>query len=319
MTGVTGTNDRYLRAGVAIPIAMKQMEPNLVFTNMIPAIKEDQNAFMYIANETNKSSDAKKKTPPLAEIGGKFPELDYTRPTLTAGLLESNGFSIRLLHNVVKQKIQGANEIMKAYETAGFWLAEWVNNAQVTALTAGATTPTWTPTAVWSGTATPVEDLRLLKYQMRRKGYPYRLTDVFLHTDNFGELEGYLTSMDINSVKQERIYGMPGGTGDTIRIPIAGCNVTALDDGITEGYVLGVDGNRLGAETHYFIDPAFSVAKVSYTTIEDSKEVRKVAPNIGVHFRSYTEDESLDTILQFWVEQKTVVTQPYSILYDNGI
>ena len=317
---VSGTNDRWLRAGVAIPAAIKVMEPNLVFTNMIKAIREDKNSFMYIESVPNKSSDAKKKTPPEHLIGGKFPELDYTRPTVTAGLMESNGFSIRLLYDVIQQKIEGANEIMKAYEVAGYWLAEWVNNAQAAAMIAGATTPTWTPTD-WGtpATATPVEDLRKLKYQMRREGYPYRLSDVFVHINNLAELEGYLTHMDISAVKQQSIYGVPGGTGDSINIPIAGCQVTGLASGITEGGVLGLDGARLGVETHYYLDPGHSVMRASYRTIENGVEVTKNAPNVGIHFRTWEDNETLDQILQFWVNQKTVVTQPYSVLYDTGI
>lgn len=315
---VSGTNDRYLRSNVAIPIAYEKMEPNLIFGDIIKNVKEESNAFIYSYDSAGKSGDSKKKTPPTHTIGGKFPELDISRPSVTSGLLDSNGFSIRLKREVVRQAA-GRNEIMRAYETAGFWLAEWINTQQISAMTSGATTPTWTPTAVWSAAnATPVEDLRLLKYQMRREGYPYRLTDCYVHTDNYGELEGYLASVDINATKQNTIFGTPSAT-DKVYIPIAGCNVTGLDSGITEGYILGMDRNNPGAETHYYVDPEFSIVKVPYKTLENGNVVSKSVPNIGIHFNQYTENDSHDTIMQFWVEQRTVVNRAYALLYDSGI
>jgi hypothetical protein len=315
---VAGTNDRYLRSEVAIPIAYEKMEPNLIWGDIIKNVKEESNAFIYQYDSTGKSSDSKKKTPPPQTIGGKFPELDISRPTVTSGLLDSNGFSIRLTREVIRQAA-GRNEIMRAYETAGFWLAEWINNAQITAMTGGATTPTWTPTTTWdSATATPVEDLRKFKYCMRREGYPYRLTDVYIHVDNYSELEGYLASLDVNAPKQQSVFGMPA-SGDSVYIPIAGANIHGLDSGITEGYVFGMDRNNPGAETHYYVDPQFSIVRVPYSTIVNGSKVSKSVPNIGIHFSQYTEDDTHDTVMQFWVEQRTVVNRAYALLYDSGI
>ena len=38
-----------------------------------------------------------------------------------------------------------------------------------------------------------------------------------------------------------------------------------------------------------------------------------------IRFNQWTEKGSEDQILRFWVEHKTVVTEPYAALYDNGI
>lgn len=316
---VSGTNDAYLRSDVAIPIAYKKMEPNLFWLDFVVPKAEESNAFMYQYDSTGKSGDSKKKTPPPYTQGQVFPEIDKSRRTTTAALLESNGFSMRLPREVIRSN-KMESEVTECYETLGFWLAEHINTEISSALTSGATTPTWTPTD-WGtpATATPVEDLRLLKYQMRREGYPFRMTDAVVHTTNFGELEGYLTSLDVSATKQEKIYGMPGDRGDSIYIPIAGCTLTGLDSGITEGAILAADRNNPAAELHYYVDPKFGQPKVSYLTMVDGKEQVKTVPNIGMHFSQYEEPDTHDTILQMWVEQKTVVTKPYGLLYDTGI
>lgn len=316
---VSGTNNAYLRADVALPLAYAKMEPNLFWLDFVTAKAEDSNAFMYMYDSTGKSSDTKKVTPPPYTQGSQFPEVDRSRRTTTSALLESNGFSMRIPREVIRSN-KMESELVECYDTLGYWLGEHINTQISTALTAGATATTAATGDAWSAaTATPVEDLRLIKYDMRREGYPFRLTDCMVNTDNFAELEGYLTSVDINATKQQQVYGMPGGSGDSIYIPIAGCNVTGFDSGITEGDIICADKNNPAAELHYYVDTAFSQPRITYRTVVDGKETTKTVPNLGLHFSQYEEPDTHDTILQMWVECKTVVTKPYGVLYGNGI
>ncbi len=317
---MSGTNDWYLRKEIALPVAFEKMEPNLFALDLIRAVPEDDASFVYRYNDTSVTGDSEQETPALHEVGADMPEINFSRPVTASELLKMRGFSVRVPRQVVRQS-SGKNEIMKAYENAGIWLADWLNTKILSRLTAGATTPTWSPTSAWSeiATATPVEDLRKLKYQMRREGYPFRLTDVIVNTDNFAEFEGYLTAMDINSVKQERIYGMPGGNGDSIYVPIAGCNLIGVDSGISEGYLLGLDKVNPGAEFHYFVDSAFGTTKIAYPTMEDGKKVTKTVQNFGIHFDQFREPGSKDTLLQFWIEGETVITNAYAYQYASGI
>ena len=314
---VSGTNDRFLRKEVAIRLAYERMEPDLVWTNFLPTIQEQTNAFMYMYDSTGKSADTKKEKPARYTQGGAFPELDRSRKITASELTKSNGFSMRVGREVVRSASTGVNEIMDCYNYAGYWLAEYINTSIITALIAGATTPTWTPTAVWSdATATPVEDLRLLKYCMRREGYPFRLTDAFVHIDNFKEYEGYLVNFPM-TIGQQSLFGLPDGT-DAIKTPI-GATLRGLDSGITEGGILGVDVNNPAGEIHYYNDPAYTMATFSYKTMENGSPITKSVDNIGIHFKQYEESDTHDTIMQFWIENKVVVTKPYGILYDTGI
>lgn len=317
---VSGTNDWYLRKEIALPIAFEKMEPNLFALDMITAVPENDASFVYQYNDTSITGDANKEKPALHQVGGDMPEINFAYPSTASELLKMRGFSVRIPRQVVRNA-SGKNEIIKDYEKAGVWLADWLNVKIISKLTAKATTPTWSPTAEWSNTATatPVEDLRLLKYQMRREGYPYRMTNAIVHTDNLAELEGYLVEMDISAAKQERMYGVPGGNGDSIYVPIAGCTVTGVDSGMTEGNILALDKNNPGAEFHHYTDKEFGTARIVYTTMENGQKVTKNVQNFGIHFDQFREDGSKDTILQFWIEGEVVVTDPYAYLYDTGI
>ena len=316
---VSGTNDRYLQSKVALPLIYKIMEPNLIWLNMTHQIKEDTNAFMYQYDSTGKSADSRKETPPKHAMGTRFPELDRSRKATASGLTKANGFSMRIPRAVIRSPA-GKNEIMDDYEYAAYWMAEWMNTNILNALTSGASTPSWTPTATWDdGASAPVDDLIWLDAAMDQEGYPFRMTDAYINKQCWYELKGYLTNVDVGDAKQKAMYGVPEITKDIIRVPVVDADIHKVMSGMSDGYVLALDRNNISAETHYFIDTKFSQAKVTYETVVDRKPTKVTVPNLGIHFKQFEENETSDTILQFWVENATVVTKPKGLLYDNGI
>ncbi len=315
-----GTTDFWLKQGTALRLLYEVAEPYLWATKFVRPIKDDQDAFTYRYQDTSKSADPKKKQPAHAMIGGDFPEIDLSRGKVGSGITEARGFQVRIKRSAIRNQPKGIDEINRAYKAAGFWLADYINTSIITAITAGATTPTWTPTAVWSdGSATPVDDLIRLEACMEREGYPYALTDVLVEKTNWYELKGYLTSVDISDAKQRGLYGVPVIGKDTIRVPVVDADVLKCKSGLTEGYVLGLDRNNPAAEYHYYVDNKFGTAQVQYETIIDGKRQMVTADNLGVQFETYEEQGTHDQILRFWVENKVAVTEPYAALYDNGI
>jgi len=316
---VSGTNDRYLQKGVAFPMIYEVMEPNLIWGGMTRHIKETTNAFMYQYDSAGMSGDSKKKTPPKLTISARFPELDRSRKSTASGLLESNGFAVRISREVIRSEA-GKSEIMEAYETAGFWMAEWINTNILTALVAGATASASAPTATWDQTtATPVDDLIGWDSDMDREGYPFRLTDAFTNKTCWYELVKYLTAIDISDEKQKTLYGVPEVYKDRVHVPVVATDVHKVMSGMTDGNILMLDRNNPAAETHYYVDTAYSQAKVTYQTVVDRTPMDVTVPNLGIHYKQYEEEDSHDTLLQFWVENKTVVTKPYGLLLDTAI
>ena len=314
-----GTTDFFLKQGTALRLLYEKAEPLLFATQFVRPIYDTTNAFTYRYDNVGKASDPKKKKPAHAMIGGDFPEIDMSRGSVGTNLTESRGFQIRIKRSVIREEPKGVSEIQKAYDFAGFWMAQWINDDVLAAIKAGATTPTWTPAAAWSAaTATPFEDLRKFKNTMKREGYAYRMTDILVDNTNYEELEGYLAGIDVNEFKSKMIYGVPVLNEDTIDIPLVG-KVTGVMSGMTEGYCLGLDRNNPCAELHYYVDSKFGTKTVSYETVIGGKKQMVKADNIGFHFDTWEEVGTKDTILRFWVEDKVVVTEAYAAMYDNGI
>lgn len=315
-----GTTDFFLKQGTALRLIYERAEPLLFATKFVRPIKDDKDSFVYRYDSTGMDADTKKKKPGHAMVGGDFPEIDMGRGTYSAGMTDARGFQIRIKRKTIRDEPKGIAEIQRAYKIAGYWMARFINDDTLTAITSGATTPTWTPTAVWSAAgATPVDDLIRLESQMDREGYPYALTDVLVHKTNWYEFKGYLTSADINEAKQRLIYGIPEIRKDTIHVPVVDADIWKIKSGITEGYVLGLDRDNPCAELHYYVDNKFGTATVQYETIVDGKKQMVTADNIGFQFYTYEEQATNDQILRFSVEAKTVVTEAYAAMYDSGI
>lgn len=315
---VSGTNDKWLRKEMALPILYAKMEPALIWQNYVRMVPEEDDAFLYRYNDVSMTDDTKRKEPPMHESGALFPELDYTRPETGAAMTESRGFSMRIPRKVIR-RVGGANEIMKAYEVAGFWMATFVNTAIGAALVAGATSASWSP-AVWSGSAAPLDDLLdFVSVINDREGFDYRVGEILLEKVNYGELQRYLMDIDLAEFKQKSLYGMPEVKRDALYIPVLDATIRKVKSGLTHSYVLGVDVDNPGGEYHYYNDPDFATAKVSYDTVIDGKKATQTVKNIGIHFDQFQEKYSKDTIIQFWYEGKAVVTQPYALVYGNGI
>jgi hypothetical protein len=315
-----GTLDFYLNQGTALRMIYEKAEPYLFWTQFIRPVQETSAAFIYRYDSVGMDSDPKKKKPAHVMIGGDFPEIDMSRPSITSAMTESRGFSVRIKRQVIREEPKGVSEVTRAYQFAGFWMARFLNDNILAAIVAGATTPTWTPTAVWSAaTATPVDDMIRLEAQMEREGYPYALTDVMVHKDNWYELKAYLTSVDINDAKQRMMYGVPEIKKDQMTIPVVGADIWKVKSGLTEGYALGLDRNNPCAEMHYYVDSKFGTDTVSYNTIVNGVPTMQTAANLGFHFEQIEDPNNHDTIMKFWVESKAVVTEAYAALYDNGI
>lgn len=314
---VTGTLDRWLQPGVVLRTVYSRLVPNLIFTDLVTKFKEKDPTFMYAYNDYSMSTDPKKKTPPLAKIGGLLPELDYTRESVTSAATQSRGFAIRLKHDLLLKREKAAQEIQKANLRAGFWMAELINSQILTAMEAGATTPTWTPTAIWSAaTATPIMDLEKFGEQFTtNEGYTYHFTDAFVYKTNWHELHRYVLDYD----NRYLVGGIPKIDGDIIYIPSLNLKVHKMMSGISDGTIMGIDSTNPVSEYHYFNDPEYSTTNVSYETVVNNKKTSKTVSNMGIHFDKVKENDTKDYLLQYWYQAKTVVTNALGILEDTGL
>jgi hypothetical protein len=319
MTNLEGNLDFFLDQGTALRLIYEKAEPYLWAMGFVEPIKDDKDEFSFAYNSAGMDADSKKKKPAHVRIGGDFPEIQMSRGSYDTRLKSARGFSVRIKHQTIRDEPKGIDEVQRAYKTAGYWFARFIQDEIVTALTAGVTSLSWSTSGVWSGAARPIDDLILLEEAMETAGYEYALTDALIHKTNFFELKRYLTGVDVDGTKLRDLYGVPVVHKDRMRIPVIDSDIIKCGSGISEGYILGLDRNNPAAEYHYLIDPQFGTAKVQYNTVVDGKKQLVTADNIGLHFDTWVEKGKEDTILKFWAEEAVVVTQPYAGRYGSGI
>jgi len=316
MPEVSGQNEKFLQKEFVVPKVFEIMNPYLAFLPMVEKVKADSRAVQYKKEEYSDSTDPKKEKPRKRTAGSDWTYVDISQMSIDSALLQKTGFAVRIDEDAI-DSVQGVDEIKRAFRKTGFWLAEDFNTKMGAQITNDATTPSWTPEYEWSADeATPVEDLRKLKYEMKREGYPYRLTDTFVNMDNMEELEGYLVGLDVPDGKQNAAYGKPViNPDDTIDIPVSG-RVHGLQSGIDEGDILAMDRNNPGATLFYNNSSRYATKTIRY---RGSDGKWKEIDNFGFNFHKYTDPESHDVIMQFWMDTVTVVKEPYSILHKSGI
>lgn len=336
---VSTNNERFLTKPVALGEIVKYLAPQLFFVGLvngngngqvvggnsiIPAIRDETDSIAYLKHDYNIVDDPKRETPAERVSGTRFPEIDYTKPTLATDVMKSNGFQIRLPRSVIRASSAGsAEEIRSAFETAAYWAGYLINSEIPTALAAGANTTTsyFSPAAEWSNSAAaaPVKDLRNFKRDYEQKDQPFVLTDVLSNEQNFWEMEDYLDDVDITDMQREKIFGTPVVNERSIRVPSVG-TIHNVGDDVTEGYLMGIDRNHSAAEYHYYIDEKYSQAKVSFETKIGDTVKRVQVNNIGLHYKSFEDTQDTDdTIMRVWLERTTIVKRPYGILYANGV
>ena len=316
MVQISGTNERFLQKEAVLSEIMRIMDPELVFLGVIPYVDSGGENPTY-GIKASKSSDAKKQTPRLKTPSSRFPEVEITRITKRSAVLSEEGLSIRLDKDAIQKKA-GIDMIMDAFQTVGYWVAEYMNTGIYSTLDAGSTDSGITVSGVWSATtSTPVDDARAFKNSMKREGYPYRMTNMYVNMDNFEEMEIYLAQSDI---AKYRDAADAIGNGDEMVLPMAGKPVMrGMFSGITEGDIMGLDKNHPGATLFYHNDPLFSVPQIAFEVIENGKPTTKQVQNFGLSTHRYFEDDTHDTVIQVWMDYTVVVKDAYSIITENGI
>lgn len=333
---VSGTNDKYLKKPVALGKVYEYMQNYLFFVPLvngtgqimggnpiIPAIPEETDAFAYLKDKYNLTNDPKKELPPEWASGSGLPEIDRTRKESATGVLKANGFKLRLPRAVIRNSSAGSMvEINDNYATAAYWISELINTKIQNTMVEGANTSTnyFNPSHEWSdeSNADPIGDLMDLGRDIKSDENIFRLTDVLSNKANFYELTNHLVKIDATDLQRTRMIGIPTVSQDVINVPMVG-DVHDFKNSITEGNLLGLDRMHPAAEYHYYIDSEFSQARVTYDAVVDNKPQRVTVDNLGVHYNTYREDDTKDQIMEFWVEQATIVKKPKGLIYGSGI
>jgi hypothetical protein len=318
MTQVSGTNEKFLTREFIVPKIFQILSPNLFWLDLVNKTKTDSRSITFKKETYSDADDPKKK-----KTRARTPSAQWTYVGLSGfetdnAVLGKNGFAMRIDENAIDYT-EGIDEIQRGIRKMAYWLGEDLSARIGGDIVAGATTPSWSPAAPWSDVdnRTPVEDLRLFKKTMRRPGYAYRLTDTIIHLDNLDELEGYLLALDANQDIRAKAYGYPEINGDSINVPIVG-NIQGVENGIPEGAILGLDRNNPAATMWYNNSPRYATKQISYDIYDSNgNKQKKTINNFGFNFNQYTDPDTHEVVLQMWFDIKTVVNEPYGVIYKS--
>lgn len=318
---VTAPNEEFLTKRFLIPKMYEIMNPLLAWTDIFPQVRATAPVVAYKQEITSDSGDTKKERPKLMTTSGQWTYVEISQFTMKAANLNKRGFAIKIDQDALDY-VEGVDEIQRALRKTGYWIAEDYNTRISTEIANSGTdlAGDWTPAAEWSdANAAPISDLEDLEDAFIREGYPYRLTDVFVHKDNFKELKKYLTSLDINQYKQEKLYGTPNnGNRDTLEIPVVGTTVHRLLSGISEGSIIAIDRNNPGITIFYNQSPRYSAMSGTYETMQNGQKISK-SLSYGFNMNKYFDNETHQTIIQMWYDNVPVTIEPYAIAIDTGI
>jgi hypothetical protein len=318
---VTAPNEEFLTKRFLIPKMYEIMNPLLAWTDIFPQVRATAPVVAYKQEITSDSGDTKKERPKLMTTSGQWTYVEISQFTMKAANLNKRGFAIKIDQDALDY-VEGVDEIQRALRKTGYWIAEDYNTRISTEIANSGTdlAGEWNPAAEWSdANAAPISDLEDLEDAFIREGYPYRLTDVFIHKDNFKELKKYLTSLDIDQYKHEKLYGTPNnGNRDTLEIPVVGATVHRLLSGISEGSIIAIDRNNPGITIFYNQSPRYSAMSGTYETMQNGQKISK-SLSYGFNMNKYFDNETHQTIIQMWYDNVPVTIEPYAIAIDTGI
>jgi hypothetical protein len=327
---VSGVLKPYLRKEVALADMYPVLASKLLWLmpengNFVRRVETTSDAITWLKQTYTPSTDPKKELPTDRVPGTGFPEIDRTRLTEELVNLKEKGFRLRIPKKVLNDVPKAKAEIQDNYDYAAYILAEKVNTDMYADIIAQANTSTsrFSPAETWNnagGTADPILDLTHLTQDADVDGQPFVIDSFFLNKTNFQELNDYLLKVDLNSWKQQTLYGQPTISDDSIKLPLLGTVKKA--PGATEGSVLGLDSSsRVPAiEYWYNLDPDKGNPTIQYTTKVNGQAATVSADNFGFMYRWWQDQETEDIIQEFSVNFMTVVKRPYGVIYAaNGI
>ncbi len=308
-TTVSANNQRYLTKEFIESQVRQIMASFLTFEQVVNDIRIDARSVIYKQEAASHSSDTNKVLPKTRTESSDWTYVNIEAINIKSAILNSEGFAVRIDRDAIRFA-EGVDEIQRAFNRIGYWMAQHVNDTIGTRLKADATGPTTklgSPT-VWSAAgATPIKDLLNISEDMRQEGFPYRVTDVYTHDDNWYELQDHVLFLDNRKIDFTSEVGADNNNNLININKVPGVNVWGLLSGIDEGDILALDRNNKAATMYHSIDPEFSVTRPD-ESISD----------IQIH--RFKDNKTHDEIIQIWKDFAVVVKEPEGAIFgDNKI
>lgn len=198
---ITLSADKALRREFVEYAMVKKMNPQLIFKDMFPIVDlQGATTYKYFEDDTSAEDDIKNgvMTEPM-EISelSKLTKLEVSPITRKIGDMTQFGYSIDF-----SKKIQRENgfidELLRAYDRAAYGMARKINMDVFNTIDHFASANTVTlEDGQWATSDEITNDIINMKHSFEDvEGYNYELTDLFLASKNFREVEKYYKAIE---------------------------------------------------------------------------------------------------------------------------
>jgi len=308
MSKITLPNEMYLQRDFVADRVVSIMAPALEWAPLMPKVRADTKAIWALREPTSAASDTARRAPRARTAGSKFVKVGVTSLEEITSTMQSYGLEVRIDEDAIRYS-EGIDMIDRSFRRVAYWLTRDINDRIGAILCSGIrqlqagdrfydkTSPKWSDPS-----ADPIGDLQLLVADVEQDEYTYELTDVYLNKDNFDELQKYLMTLDVVKAEREEIFGLPNFKMASVNVPVLGLTVHRTRS-VPEGTLVGIDGRQPPASYYYGLDPRFAAGQDN---------------DLGFNLHNYVDQDSHDTVFQFWVDYAVLVKEPLAGIHYLG-
>ena len=272
---ITLSSDKMLRKEFIERAIMKKMSPQLYFLNLFPVVDLDgATTFSYFRDDVSAEDDIQtgvmSEPLPVSELSA-LSKIDISTITKKTG--DTYQFGYAMEYSEAKQKENGfVDEVARAIDRMSYGMARKLNGDIFNCMDQFASaTPITLNDGTWDTSAQINDDIVDMKYSFEdQEGWDYNLTDAFVNTQNFRELNKFYSALD----------------GQFTPDDCEGVGFTNTKTAVSEGTLYGIDKN------------------IKPITIYKNTNPKHSTMNGGlINVNTYTQDHyPFSTTIEVWME-----------------
>lgn len=284
---ITLSSDKMLRKEFIERAIMKKMSPQLYFLNLFPVVDLDgATTFSYFRDDVSAEDDIQtgvmSEPLPVSELSA-LSKIDISTITKKTG--DTYQFGYAMEYSEAKQKENGfVDEVARAIDRMSYGMARKLNGDIFNCMDQFASaTPITLNDGTWDASAQINDDIVDMKYSFEdQEGWDYNLTDAFVNTQNFRELNKFYSALD----------------GQFTPDNCEGVGFTNTKTAVSEGTLYGIDKN------------------IKPITIYKNTNPKHSTMNGGlINVNTYTQDHyPFSTTIEVWMEVGIACKHPSAIL-----
>lgn len=284
---ITLSSDKMLRKEFIERAIMKKMSPQLYFLNLFPVVDLDgATTFSYFRDDVSAEDDIQtgvmSEPLPVSELSA-LSKIDISTITKKTG--DTYQFGYAMEYSEAKQKENGfVDEVARAIDRMSYGMARKLNGDIFNCMDQFASaTPIILNDGTWDTSAQINDDIVDMKYSFEdQEGWDYNLTDAFVNTQNFRELNKFYSALD----------------GQFTPDDCEGVGFTNTKTAVSEGTLYGIDKN------------------IKPITIYKNTNPKHSTMNGGlINVNTYTQDHyPFSTTIEVWMEVGIACKHPSAIL-----